>query len=156
MNELTESWHAVARTILKRDEGVASQPYKDSLGYWTIGVGHFIGEELEQIQLNKGAIDALLDDDIAVAWLAVLNIFGAEFVQSLVPARQHALLNLAFNLGETRLRRFTKAIAAMQRGEWENAAAHFKDSLWAKQVKTRSDRVCFMILTGEYHDSYRL
>jgi len=156
MTLLNKSWFAVARTILKRDEGSNALPYRDTLGNWTIGVGHLIGSDLEHLILNERAIDALLDDDIATAWQSVINIFGETALNNWLPARQHAVLNLAFNLGETRLRKFHKAIEAIQSEDWNRAAEELKDSLWATQVRTRSDRVCFMIQTGLYHDAYRL
>jgi lysozyme len=144
----------LANKMLRFDEGCKASPYRDSLGFWTIGVGHFIGKTLEALALSEGAIDELLSDDLRVAWGTVEKIFGREAVAGWAPARKLALLNLSFNLGEERLRKFARTIEAVKSGRWEDAAAHLADSLWAKQVKSRATRVIHMVKTGELHSSY--
>ena len=34
-------------------EGLRYEPYKDHLGNWTIGVGHYIPKDQEEIYLNR-------------------------------------------------------------------------------------------------------
>ncbi len=65
-------------------------------------------------------------------------------------ARQDAMIDLSFNLGQTRLRGFVKALEAMSREQFDIAADEFMDSKWAKQVGMRAIRVTEMIRSGEY------
>lgn len=143
----------VAAKMLRLDEGYESQPYKDSLGFWTIGVGHFLGKDLHKFKLSDNVIKAMLEEDIDIAWQDVIKIFGALADLWTYP-RQLALLNLSFNLGGAKLSQFHNTIAAIKEDRWEDAANHLSRSLWAKQVKSRAGRVIHMVRTGELHKDY--
>jgi lysozyme len=138
VNELIE--------MLRRHEGVRDKVYLCSAGYETIGVGRNISED--GLGLSKDEIDYLLNNDIKRVreelteeyyWFAGLN-----------DARQDAMIDLSFNLGQTRLRGFVKALEAMSREEFENAADEFMDSKWSEQVGDRAVEVTEIIRTGEY------
>ena len=138
MNELIE--------MLRRHEGVRDKVYLCSAGYETIGVGRNISED--GLGLSEDEIDYLLNNDIKRVredlteeyyWFAGLN-----------DARQDAMIDLSFNLGQTRLRGFVKALEAMSREEFENAADEFMDSRWSEQVGDRAVEVTEIIRTGEY------
>ena len=73
---------------------------------------------------------------------------------SLDEVRQEALVMIAFNLGLTRLRKFKKAIAALEGGDYRTAKIEFLDSLWSSQVGKRAVVLSTMIETGEYPDGY--
>ena len=132
--------------MLKRHEGVRSKVYKCSAGYETIGVGRNIAES--GLGLSDDEIDYLLANDIkrvkeeltdSYFWFPAMN-----------EARQDALVDISFNLGQTRLRGFVKAIEAMSREQFDIAADEFMDSKWATQVGNRAIQVTEMIRTGEY------
>ena len=55
--------------------------------------------------------------------------------------RQRVLANMCFNLGYPRLRNFKKFLAALQTGNWEEAAEEMLDSKWAVQVGDRAKRL---------------
>ena len=63
-----------------------------------------------------------------------------------------AIINLNFNVGITTLKKFKKAIAAMNLHDYDTAAMEFLDSRWASQVGTRALDVTDMIRTGEYNE----
>jgi lysozyme len=147
-------WRQQAMNMLKLDEGVVDTPYKDSLGFWTIGVGRFIGKDIYKLRLSERIINEMLIEDMEEAWQAVIRIFGWDLFKDWSAARQLATINLAFNLGQKRLEMFTNTIAAIKKGNWNEAADHLQKSLWAKQVKSRSVRVIHMIRTGSLHESY--
>ena len=138
MSELTE--------MLRKHEGVRDKVYLCSASYETIGVGRNISED--GLGLSDDEIDYLLNNDIKRVreelteeyyWFAGLN-----------DARQDAMIDLSFNLGQTRLRGFVKALEAMSREEFENAADEFMDSRWSEQVGDRAVEVTEIIRTGEY------
>jgi lysozyme len=147
--------NCLVRHCLEIDEGVRQAPYRDSLGLWTIGIGHLIGEDFRTWKISQSVINALFLGDISEAKQICHRIYGAHFFENdLDEIRQVALLNLAFNLGN-RLEGFKKANQAIMAKDWERAADEFLDSKWAKQVKSRSDRVAHCIRFGVLHDTYQ-
>ena len=60
------------------------------------------------------------------------------------------MIDLSFNLGQTRLRGFKKALDAMSTEDFDRAADEFMDSRWSEQVGNRATEVTEMIRTGEY------
>ena len=133
---------------LKRHEGVKYYVYKDHLGYETIGVGRCLKQGVG-LGLTHDEVDYLLINDIN----RCLEELDAAFpwFKDLTEIRREAMINLCFNLGLTRLRKFEKALAAMSIHNYEEAANEFLDSRWAKQVGNRAREVTEMIRTGEQH-----
>jgi lysozyme len=133
---------------LKRHEGVKYYVYKDHLGYETIGVGRCLKQGVG-LGLTHDEVDYLLMNDIN----RCLEELDAAFpwFKDLTEIRREAMINLCFNLGLTRLRKFEKALAAMSIHNYEEAANEFLDSRWAKQVGNRAAEVTEMIRTGEQH-----
>jgi len=133
--------------MLKRHEGVKTHAYKDHLGYITVGVGRCLDPEVG-LGLNEDEIDYLLRGDIKRCSEELRKEY--PWFASLDTVRQDALTDLSFNVGQTRLRRFFKALEAMKNGDYDLAAAEFLDSRWAEQVGNRSLEISEMIRTGTY------
>ena len=49
--------------------------------------------------------------------------------------------NMMFNMGLTRLSKFSKHNAALQSGDWKTAAVEGRDSRWYSQVTNRAERL---------------
>lgn len=130
---------------LKRDEGVVSHAYKDSLGFLTIGVGRLI-DQRKGGGLTGDEIDYLLNNDIERVVTSVRS--AIPFFESLDNVRQRALCNMCFQLGIGGLLKFKKMIEAMSKGDWGAAYAQALDSTWAKQTPERARRIAGMILEG--------
>lgn len=130
---------------LIRDEGSVNHAYQDSLGYWTIGVGHLI-DRRRGGGLSDVLIGMILHEDIDEK-IEELNenlpwwVFLGEDCQ-------RAIVNMAFNLGVKGLLGFTKFLAALQEGDNELAAKEMLDSTWAKQVGARADRLAALVRSG--------
>jgi len=135
--------------MLKLHEGVRSHAYQCSADKWTIGVGRNIDED-GGLGLSSEEINVLLINDIE----RVKSELSANYFwfPALDEVRQAALIDMCFNLGLSRLRGFVKALEAMSRQQFDNAAEEFLDSRWASQVGQRAIRVTEMIRTGEYQD----
>ena len=134
------------REMLRRHEGVRNFVYLCSEGYETIGVGRNIADS--GLGLSDDEVDYLLDNDIKRVreelndeyyWFGALN-----------DARKEAMIDISFNLGQTRLRGFKKALDAMSTEDFDRAADEFMDSKWSEQVGNRATEVTEMIRTGEY------
>ena len=135
--------------MLKLHEGVRTHAYQCSADKWTIGVGRNIDED-GGLGLSSEEINVLLINDIE----RVKSELSANYFwfPALDEVRQAALIDMCFNLGLSRLRGFVKALEAMSRQQFDNAAEEFLDSRWASQVGQRATRVTEMIRTGEYQD----
>lgn len=131
--------------MLTRDEGRKLEAYKDSLGNWTIGVGHLLGDKPRMTEITNAECDALLRADIDVAFAQMQKTFLNWHRHN--DARVNALVNMCFNLGP-KVEQFTHFIAAMNESNYTDAARFMLESLWAKQVGQRATRLSNTILKG--------
>lgn len=127
---------------LIRDEGQRLKPYRCTAGKLTIGVGR----NLDDVGLSADEAAYLLGNDIARV-MAELDK-ALPWWRGLSEVRQRALANMAFNLGVPRLLGFARMLAALQAGQWDEAAKQALASKWAQQVGARSDRIAKMIKEG--------
>jgi len=135
--------------MLKRHEGVESHAYECSEGKITVGVGRNIDAE-GGIGLSEEEIDFLLQNDIQRCIVELSSEY--DWFRDLDDVRKDAMVDIAFNLGITRLRLFKRALAAMAVGNYKEASTEFLDSKWAKQVGSRALELTDMIASGEYVD----
>lgn len=117
---------------LKRHEGLRLKPYRCTAGKITIGVGR----NLEDVGISEAEAEFLLGNDIQNAEYDVEHIISNY--DSLNDARQEVLVNMLFNLGASRFRKFKKFIAAVEAENWQDAKIQMLDSRWAKQVGQRA------------------
>ena len=133
---------AILTDELIRDEGLRLKAYKCTAGKTTIGVGR----NLDDLGISETEARYLLQNDILLVCAELDK--ALPWWRTLSWGRQHALINLSFNLGLVRLLGFKKMLTAMQMGQWVEAAAHALDSQWAKQVGARSQRIAAAIREG--------
>lgn len=127
---------------LERDEGRKKKPYLDTVNKITIG----IGRNLTDNGLSEDEIDYLYQNDIKRCQkeLAPFKWYTKQ------PSHiRDALLNMCFNLGINRLLGFKNMIAALDAGNYNSAAAHALDSVWAQQVGDRAKRIAAIIRQGK-------
>jgi lysozyme len=151
------SFRAIVRKMLVRHEGVRTYPYQDSLGIWTIGIGHNLQakpipgwslEGLKQHGLPHQEMNAVFDrdvDDAEADARAVCPVFD-----KLDDTRKAILVDMAFNLGRTRLGQFKQFLAAVSAGDYKTAAKEMLDSYWARQVKLRAKNLAATMETGQF------
>jgi lysozyme len=126
---------------LIRHESLRLKPYMDSVGKITIGVGR----NLSDVGITTAEAMVLLENDINDV-LADLRTF--DWFPGLDAVRRRVLVDMRFNLGPSRFRGFKAMLRYVSVGEYELAAKAMRNSLWAKQVKTRADRLIVMMRTG--------
>ena len=126
---------------LQADEGVSHTMYKDTRGFWTVGVGHNLS-----IAQSQFTISALFEDDCNGAE-ASLDAHWPWW-RNLDPVRQRVMLNMMFNMGAAGLGEFVHFLAAMEAGAWSEAATQMMASAWATEVGDRATRLRDMVLTG--------
>ena len=133
-----------------RDEGFRAAPYLDTVGVATIGYG--------SIRINGRPVTL---DDTPVSEPTAREMMRSELYESCINAqkmftrfdrmshvRQECLVNMAYNLGPTRLRGFKKLIAAAESMNYSEMAVQAKDSKWFDQVGQRAIRICNALETG--------
>ena len=140
--------------MITAHEGVETHAYKCTADKITIGVGRNIDPK-GGIGLNAREIEMLLlndiervEDELSIAFPWTIDLIMHS------PARYDALVDICFNLGMPRLRKFEKALQAAYNHNWDEAALEFLDSIWAKQVGYRAVEIAEMIRTGEYQKEY--
>lgn len=129
---------------LKPEEGVVPYAYKDSLGFLTIGVGRLI-DKRKGGKLSDEEIDFLLTNDITNKYVEIENT--PWFLAADTDARRRALLDMYFQLGGN-IYGFKKSLAAIEAGDWDQAARRLKQSLWRKQTPNRADKIIAMLKDG--------
>ena len=140
--------------MLKRHEGEVVTNgrhliYKCSAGHWTIGIGRNVDVN-GGLGLSDKEVDFLLEQDIE----RVIKELSTEYdwFNDLDDVRKDAMIDISFNLGATKLRKFVMALDAMATADYKTAAKEFLDSDWSRTVKGRSVELAAMIETGEYSE----
>lgn len=134
-------------------EGYREQPYKDSRGIWTVGVGFNLeahGARLTrppfnttaqavisgQRRLTRPEIELLLREELDSARNAAIRMhsdLGAH-----PPEIQAIVIDLIYNVGEAGWRGFVNTRAALNRKDYEGFANGLQNSRWYGQVGRRS------------------
>lgn len=133
------------RARLSADEGRVPHAYQDSLGYWTIGVGHLI-DQRKGGKLPEHIIDALLDHDISEHADGLYK--AAPWVRDLPDVYRAVLVNMAFQLGVDGLMQFKRSLSFMKAGDYAAAADAFLQSKAAQQTPARWTRHAKQLRTG--------
>lgn len=134
--------YTALREQLILDEGIRFRPYPDTEGKMTIGVGRNLSDN----GLTRDEIMFLLDNDIATAINDLDRVL--PWWRTMNSVRQNVIVNMCFNLGITRLVGFKKALAAMEKGDYETAAREMENSAWYTQVGPRAYRLVSLMRSG--------
>lgn len=133
---------------IKFDEGVKNDVYLDSLGLKTVGVGHLIKEVdggLEKLEVGDTITDEKVEEllliDLHEHYEECKHMWGEDVFHAFPGEIQHVLLNMMFNMGQTRLSGFKKMLAALEKGDYAEMAVQMMDSKWATQVGPRATRL---------------
>jgi len=130
---------------LKRHEGLRLKPYKCTAGKLTIGYGR----NLDDKGINKDEASYMLYRDLHNVGYE-LNGRIPNIMDNMVIARSDILINMAFNIGVNGVLKFKKMLAALEIGDYNEAALQMMDSKWAKQVGNRAIELSEQMRTGKY------
>jgi lysozyme len=115
---------------------------RDPLGIATIGYGW----NIRDVPIPPSVKHALLQRSIERAIQDARALFPS--FDTLSPVRQEVLSELSFNLGRSRLALFLKTRAAVDAGDWDEAAVQILDSKAARQLPLRYGELADMMSTG--------
>ena len=127
--------------LLTMHEGIELKPYMCPANRLTIG----IGRNLEDCGITLEEAEYLLMNDLKDCIKDLRIIFPKWHL--IETKKQHALIDMRFNLGGPRFRRFKKMIKAVDDFDWANVAKEMEDSLWFRQVGERAKRLQRMIIS---------
>jgi GH24 family phage-related lysozyme (muramidase) len=135
------------KKMIIKHEGMKDKPYKDSLGLWTIGVGHLIGDgktlppEYNRT-FTQAEIMKMFDDDFDHHAKAAEKIPGYSKANQ---GGQGALIDLTFNMGPSWYKKWPSFCKKLAEGDFKGAADELASSKWAQQVKSRAQTVIGLI-----------
>lgn len=148
--------------MFEENEGNLSKVYKDTKGNRTIGIGFNLEDAGNQSFLKKSGID--LKEVLAGRELTkneVITLYNHSLTQAFNDARKFdpqfnkrpepvkkAIVDMAFNLGLTKLNKFKNMKAALVQNDYRTAADEMVDSNWYKQVKSRGPRTVSLMASA--------
>ena len=127
-------------------EGVRNRPYKDSLGLWTVGVGHLIGDgkslpkEMDR-KFSDSEIAEMFEMDYAKHKKIAERTPGYNEANR---AGQGAMIDLGFNMGKW-WPKWPNTSKALKAGDFDAAARGLEDSKWYTQVGNRAKTIVSLI-----------
>lgn len=126
--------------LLLSHEGMRLKPYKCTAGKLTIG----IGRNLDDRGITEVEAKFLLENDLAECEEDLKVIFLDQFYY-LPEQTQMVLMDMRFQLGPGRFRKFKKMIQAVKQSDPQEMIKQMKDSRWYRQVPNRAEDLIRMI-----------
>ena len=141
-------YHNLKKRI-KLNEGFSTKPYKDQLGYLTIGYGHLIlsnEKDLITKKIHKKELEEIFEKDFNIA----LNNFNNS-LKPLISNKKEAelLIEMVFQLGIKGCLEFNKLSKNMRKGNKHLVCFEMMDSLWYKQTPYRVKTLIKTFLKNE-------
>lgn len=139
------------------EEGLRLKPYKDTEGHWTIGVGYNVDANGIPFGMQKDEFfEHGITRDQAMILLANGISTAIQEMSKRVPCfdrldeiRKRVLIDMAFNMGGQKVLTFKNTLICLAQGNYQAAAKAMLDSLWARQVPGRANRLAEMMRTGK-------
>ncbi len=156
--------------MLKLDEGLKLKTYKDTEGYWTIGIGHLLTKKPSldvaisvldsqvgrktQGSITEEEARKLFQSDVnsAVKSIKVDSTLGPLYAKY-DDARKQALINMVFQMGSAGTASFKNSLGLIADKNYAVAGANMRKSKWYRQTPNRAERVIKVLTTGTF-DAY--
>ena len=112
-------------------EGFSRYIYLDSVGVRTVG----FGRNLDDRGISREEAEMLLLNDLETSTEEAKKF---EFYENLTSNRRDVIVEMIFNLGLTRFKKFKKTIGYINQANHSAAADEMLDSKWADMVGQRA------------------
>lgn len=168
------------QSLIEFDEGRRAQPYQDSLGIWSVGVGHNLEANpipsaiVNMIRKRLGNdnqtatnlpypanlsfvqnASGLWDEEIDALYnydLGAITGFLDDYpwFESANGPRQGALRDMAFNLGSAKFHEFDTFLMYVANGEWQAAANDLRTTAVYHELTDRYERLAQILESGNW------
>ena len=126
---------------IKKNEGFSLNPYRDQLGFYTIGYGHFIQKNEKKYfkkKFNKKHLEHLFELDFKKA----LKEYKKYLYEPKHKKNEKELLvEMFFQLGPKGVLKFKKMLFYLRNKKQYMVCLEMMDSLWYKQTPKRVDNL---------------
>ena len=135
----------ILREEITNDEGCVFKLYNDHLCLKTFGIGHLVKKSDMEYNMpldtpvSRKRINTVFAEDI-MACIGDCRKWIQDF-DKLPEEVQHILCNMMFNMGYTRMSKFRKLKASIEKNNWSTASKEMKSSKWYTQVTNRAERL---------------
>ncbi len=156
--------------MLKLDEGLKLKPYKDTEGYWTIGIGHLLTKKpsldvaisVLDSQIGRKTQGSITEEEARKLFQNDVNsaLKSIKTDSTLAPlyskydeVRRQALINMVFQMGTTGAASFHNSLGLVADKNYALAGTNMRKSKWYRQTPNRAERVIKVLTTGTF-DAY--
>jgi len=122
---------------IKKNEGYSNKPYKDQLGFFTIGYGHLIKPDENKYLKNsytKKYFENLFEEDFNKALIQYKKSF---FKKTHGQKEKELLIEMLFQLGDKGVSKFLKMLSYIEKRQKFMTCLEMLNSLWYKQTPKR-------------------
>ena len=122
---------------IKLNEGFSSKPYKDQLGYLTIGYGHLIltnEKVLLKKKIYKKELEEIFEKDFKKA---LYNFNNRLKFRTSNKKEAELLIEMIFQIGIKGCLKFKNLLKNMKKGNKYLVCFEMMESLWYKQTPSR-------------------
>ena len=134
---------------IKKNEGFSLTPYKDQLGYLTIGYGHLILPSETNLKKNKTSKSQLKE-----IFIKDFNRALSDY-KKLIKQKNHnkkdeeLLIEMVFQMGANRVLMFKKLLLNMRKNNKHLVCFEMMNSLWYNQTPNRVKNLIKVFLRNE-------
>lgn len=156
--------------MLKLDEGLKLKVYKDTEGYWTVGIGHLLTKKpsldvaisVLDSQVGRKTQGSITEDEARKVFQSDVSaaIKSIQADATLNPiykkydgVRQQALINMVFQMGAAGTASFHNSLNLVANKSYALAGTNMRQSKWYRQTPNRAERVIKVLTTGTF-DAY--
>ena len=122
---------------IKKNEGYSNKPYKDQLGFYTIGYGHLIKPNEKKYfnsTFNKEHFENVFEIDFNKSLKQYNTLFFRKFHKQ---AEKELIIEMLFQLGPKGVSKFKKMLFYLNNKKKYMTCLEMMDSLWYKQTPER-------------------
>jgi lysozyme len=124
---------------IKEEEGFRGTPYKDTLGYLTIGYG-------TKLPLDEAEAELLLIHRLKKMQKQLHRRITELYGEVQLPDKVWEILyHMSYQLGVQGVMNFKKMLRAIVNGNYIEASREMLDSKWALQTPNRAERLSTMM-----------
>ena len=134
---------------IKKHEGFSLNPYRDQLGFLTIGYGHLILPDEKELTENKKTKKELENIFIQDFEIAVKNYkkFLKKYTHS--QKEEELLIEMIFQIGVRGVLRFSNLLKNMRKKNKHLVCFEMMNSLWYNQTPKRVKNLIKIFLSDE-------